>query len=506
MLGFARNAPPSEPSDMNETRLYSLATRRRANARPRVRRGQPTLFVSMLVAILLAATTACASRDSGDAAGRKPGDAPRPASAAGPPDTAGQARARAGSTTASVQSADVSGRFGDGGIVRTDFGDDDIAAAVAVQRDRKIVVAGGSGRRFALARYTPAGRLDPSFGKGGRVLTDVGAGDGAANAAAALAIQEDGKIVVAGTGNHDFVVARYTRDGRLDPSFGGDGKVATDLAGDAYGGDYGKAIALHRDRRIVVAGRGGDDFALARYMPNGRLDRSFGARGKVLTELGDDFAVAEAVAIQDDGKIVAFGGNEITMESSFALTRYTRGGQLDRTFGDGGILLGWFGVNGLISYANGGAVQADGRIVVAGFHNEVGPNGPTPYYFTVARYTARGELDRTFGGKGYVSTAGGDFAAAIAVERDGRIVAAGTNLAKYVLIRYMPDGRLDPRFGAGGKAATDIGPTTPGSAVDDEPALALQRDGKIVIAGGTGRVGRRDFVLARFKPNGDLDS
>jgi uncharacterized delta-60 repeat protein len=132
--------------------------------------------------------------------------------------------------------------FGSGGKVVTDFGtpahksgrgaEPRGAAALAIQGDDKIVVAGGTGSDFALARYRPDGQLDPTFGSGGKVVTDVGARPGSyeRSGANAIAIQPDGKILAAGTGPHDFALVRYTRDGRLDRSFGGGGEVFTDFS------------------------------------------------------------------------------------------------------------------------------------------------------------------------------------------------------------------------------------------------------------------------------------
>ena len=178
--------------------------------------------------------------------------------------------------------------FGPGGKVTTKRRASGSAFALALQPDGKIVVAGDAGgtfafekRTFVLARYTSNGRLDLTFGTGGKVTTDFG-GDTSASASA-LAIQSDGKIVVAGSagpggGTGDFALARYHPDGSLDLTFGTAGKVTTDF-GDSAGAS---ALALRPDGRIVVAGTTGTAFAgnntsPGPLHPDGSLDLSFGA-------------------------------------------------------------------------------------------------------------------------------------------------------------------------------------------------------------------------------------
>jgi uncharacterized delta-60 repeat protein len=180
--------------------------------------------------------------------------------------------------------------FGTAGKVRTDFGGDDIANALAIQPDGKIIAAGRTGSAFALARYTRDGRLDRRFGSGGKVVTDFGAPAGkdallSPHGAAAVAIQGDGKIVAAGGRGSNFALARYLPDGRLDPTFGEGGKVVTDVRAhpnqfDAYWERGANAVAIQPDGKIIAAGAGPRDFALARYTREGRLDRSLAAAAK----------------------------------------------------------------------------------------------------------------------------------------------------------------------------------------------------------------------------------
>ena len=172
------------------------------------------------------------------------------------------------------------------------------AYGIALQSDGKIVVAGTARNGFALARFNPDGSLDPGFDEDGKLTTSF-----AANAAGAdVAVQPDQKIVVAGTAGTDFALVRYNPDGSLDPGFDHDGIVTTTFGITATG----SGIVIQPDDRIVVAGTAGSDFAVARYNPDGSLDSGFDFDGVVTTSFGTK-AVAAGVVLQPDGKIVLAG-------------------------------------------------------------------------------------------------------------------------------------------------------------------------------------------------------
>ncbi len=377
---------------------------------------------------------------------------------------------------------DLDPSFGSSGKVTTDFGGSDAASAVAIQTDGRIVAAGRSGSGdFALARYNVDGSLDPTFGSSGMVMTDFGGSD----AASAVAIQPDGRIVTAGrSGSGDFALARYNADGSLDPSFGSGGKVTTDFGGF----DLALGVALQSDGKIVAAGQGGSsfDFALARYNADGSLDTSFGSGGKVTTDFGV-FEAATAVAIQRDGKIVATGSTFSSGFQQFALARYNADGSLDTSFGSGGIVTTDFGFGS--GFGGALAIQSDGKIVAAG---RAGSD------FVVARYNGDCSPDASFGSGGIVTTDFGgllfDAAFAVALQSNGKIVVAGSALgtsADFALARYTTDGNLDASFGSGGKVTTDFG------GFDVASGVALQADGKIIAAGQGGS--GSDFALARYQ-------
>ena len=396
---------------------------------------------------------------------------------------------------AATSPGDLDPSFGAGGIVTTDLGGSDGANAVAVQGDGKIVVAGFGPGGFSLVRYMTGGSLDPSFGTGGVVTTFFRGNDGVQ----ALVIQPDGKIVAAGSagGFGDFALARYNPDGTLDASFGAGGKVTTGFPGrsSAFG------VALQGDGKIVAAGQGqGGFFDLARYNLDGTLDPSFGAGGLVQTSFGSGGS-ATSVAIQADGKIVAAGGSSTGFPSSdFGLARYNPDGTLDPSFGVGGKVVTDFG---LTDSAIDLAIQPGGKLIAAGYSMNFSDSSAGG--FALARYNPDGSLDTGFGTGGEVVTYVGAQAAvgAIALQPDGKIVAAGSSTASatnssFVVTRYNGDGTLDVGFGSGGTVTTDV---TPG--FDNANAVALQADGRIVAAGPANGYANYDFAVVRYLAGGD---
>ncbi|WKX73290.1 calcium-binding protein [Streptomyces sp. XD-27] len=381
---------------------------------------------------------------------------------------------------------DLDTGFGAGGKVLTDMGGGEEAHGMAVQPDGKIVAVGiGASGDFGLARYTSDGSLDTGFSGDGMVTTDFG-GDDVANG---VALQSDGKIVVVGRSEDVvqggccwFTVARYTSDGSLDTAFSGDGMVTTDFGSD--GAADGSAVAVQSDGRIVAVGQSGGEFAVARYTSDGSLDTAFSGDGTVTTAF-DGGGLALDMALQPDGKIVAVGYAGGTA-FDFALARYTSDGSLDTGFsGDGKVTTDFGGTE----FGEGVAVQSDGRIVA------VGASGGD---FAVARYTGDGSLDTGFSGDGKVTTdfdGRFDHAHDVAVQSDGRIIAAGNSATadvhEFALARYNTTGSLDTGFSGDGKVTTDFGGT------DQASAVALQSDDKIVAAG-TGGPGY-DFALARYE-------
>jgi uncharacterized delta-60 repeat protein len=385
--------------------------------------------------------------------------------------------------------------FGEDGKLLTGIGDRSIgeATAIAVQPDGKLVVAGSSSSNVAVLRFRPNGALDTSFSSNGKLHTNISNVD----LGKALALQPDGKIMVAGFSSNDFLVVRFLPNGSLDNTFNGKGWVTTDFG--AF--EEALALGLQLDGRIVVAGvtnKVRAMFALARYLPNGTLDPTFRG-GTVITDLGSE-SVIEALALQPDGKIVVAG----TSGGDFVVARYLSNGVLDTSFNGTGLATTNFGG---IDRATTLALQHDGKIVAAGF-TVASPTGSTRFA-GLARYLQNGLPDPTFGddGKVLIDFGGdrGNQANALALQPDGKIVVAGTastnisntqSASNFALARFLPNGALDTRFGDKGTVITDFG-----GSVELALALAIQpRDGRLVVAGVSNaiRFGSSSFAVARY--------
>lgn len=358
-----------------------------------------------------------------------------------------------------------------------------------------------------------AGGLDSSFGTGGKVVTDLSPGFDVVHA---LTIQNDGKIIAAGTVGFEFALARYNPDGSLDRSFGDGGKVITDiLAAPSF--EEIHAVALQPDARIVVAGFAGGsgttntDFGLARYEPDGSLDRSFGNRGKVTTEFQSFNSTERALvlAIQSDGKILAGGAASppfALLSQVFGLARYNVDGSLDPTFGSGGkTTVTFVPFSDFNEFIHALAVQPDGKILAAGFVSND---------FGMARFNVDGSLDTSFGDGGKVRTdfsGRTDDAMRIALQPDGHILLAGRSIQflsdeDLALARYDSNGMLDTGFGAGGKVLADFFPTGSGLFGDGLNSIVFQEDGKIIAGGLSEFITRSDFGVARYNQDGTPDS
>ena len=378
-----------------------------------------------------------------------------------------------------------------------------------VQPDRKLVCVGQSVRRgsesedVALVRYLPDGRLDRGFGSGGIRLFDSGLGMDDIAASAMLA--PDGKIVVAGvadvagTDRQDFFLARFNADGSIDPRFGSGGFVTTDASPKSPDLDWGRAVAIQPDGKIVVAGQTSSAgpgeriaSALLRYLPTGELDQRFGHQGRLLVEVGEQtVAGANSLLIQPDGKLVI--GSSFNPAGS-VLARFHPDGRADASFGSGGTARQDVGV------VNGDVValmrQADGKLIAAGWG--IGRHDVA----VLTRFHANGRVDRSFGSNGRTLSKlidglpeVGGYAAAL--QADGKIVVAGGNGGRLLVARYLKNGKPDMGFGGIGSVTAAAGRMAHGYA----SAVRIQTDGRIVAAGAARKtkITDDDFALVRFE-------
>jgi uncharacterized delta-60 repeat protein len=402
-----------------------------------------------------------------------------------------------------------------------------------VQRLGAVAAAGLIAAWAPAGAGAAAGDLDETFGSKGR----TGAAVGPQSSVADIAVQRDGRIVLGGYATarkrQEFLVMRYTADGRPDPTFGTRGRVLTRLQSAAAI----QAIALQPNGRIVAAGvsirvvrgRRRLAFAVARYRGDGRLDRTFSRDGRLVLPMGNDgLSEARGVAIERGGTILVAGEawmrtgrGENDLAEMAALVRLTRSGRLAKSGrGTDGKLVAPLFTAG----AEDVAVQPDGRIVLA---------GPGFGDYRAARLTRAGRTDTRFGRRGVASAAFGrihipeiDYTAtmsgvpyAMALQRDGRIVLAGQvgeeegghRLDGFGVARLLPSGRVDARFGQHGAAVTEFWEAEQATGqVASEGArdVAVAPDGKIVAVGNAGRftnVWGRFFAVARYNPDGSPD-
>jgi len=399
--------------------------------------------------------------------------------------------------------------FASNGKAITDFGSDDYAEAMAVQPDGKLVVVGhanmggSTGTDFVLVRFLRDGAIDPSFGTAGKVNTDI---DGGSDQAFAVALQGDGKIVVAGS--HDvspkgksFAVVRYNTDGSLDTTFGSGGKVVTSFGSQS---DTAYAVVVQPDGKIVAGGHAstatrGIDFALARYETTGALDASFGNNGQVVTSIRalDSRDSIYALALQTTGgevKIVAVGG-----EGDFIVTRYNANGSVDAGFVIGQQPDGLFG--SVIGAARAVIVTPENKVVIAG---DIGHD------FALLQLTEDGIADTSFGGGTGrvitpVSSTNWDEAQAVVRQADGKLVvggwvyAGGSSAGDFALARYNTDGTLDAAFGSAGITITAV---APGTKADEGRALMLQADERVPtvrsVLAGSANDANSDIAVTRY--------
>ncbi len=401
-------------------------------------------------------------------------------------------------TIVSAQPGSLDLSFGNDGKAITDFdGSGDLAYAMALQPDGKIVLGGyayaGSTNDFALVRYNANGTPDNTFDSDGKVMTDF---NGSIDVINALAIQDDGKILAVGNSwdgsETHFALARYNTNGSLDNTFSGDGMAIFSWAEN----DYGTAVALQQDGKILIAGASylgnfGYHVSALRINTDGTLDNTFD-NGGIIAVIGDE-SQANAIILQSDGKIVLAGRTVSNANSDFLVIRYTASGSIDNTFDTDGIVTTSFGSGD--DYAFTCVQQSNGKLLVGGSS----ANGFNDY--ALARYNANGSLDNTFSSDGKVTTdisAGSDdYGYSVKVQPDGKILLGGYSewsLYDFSLVRYNANGSLDNLFDLDGKVTTDFRGT-----YDYGYALAIQPDGKIVVAGNSDNdTTGFDFAVARY--------
>jgi uncharacterized delta-60 repeat protein len=365
--------------------------------------------------------------------------------------------------------------------------------AVAVLPDGKILVSGEVNNRIVALRYTAAGVPDSSFGLNGIYNA------GFSCICASMVIQPDGKPLIAGTTAYatgatgaDFLIIRLKIDGTPDSSFGTYGMASVDFAGDE---DHAYALALQPDGKIIVTGDAIDRVALARLLADGRVDSSFGVHGRVTTYTGRFSGRSKAVGVAPDGRILIGGHAYLDMAGlSFIAIRYLPNGTVDTSFNHTGLVM--CNAGNTYNYAKAMQIMPDGKVVLAGTGTfSVGGSN-----FVLARYNINGSFDTSFGQGGIAVL---DFAGeeedalALALLPDGKLVVAGYATIGTEIdmetVRLTNNGRVDSSFGENGKITTDIH-----GEIDIARAIAVQPDGKVVLAGHSSTGTYNDLVVVRY--------
>jgi uncharacterized delta-60 repeat protein len=348
------------------------------------------------------------------------------------------------------------------------------------------------------SRQLMNGAPDLTFGPAGQRVPPLGF------AIADLAVQADGKMVVVGTLNDDFVVARLLPDGRPDPRFGtaGNGIVTTTFGGSS---DEARAVAVHADGRIVVGGikiNGFDDFqmAIARYLPNGSPDPTFDGDGKAVRDPGTwSSSSVNDLVVRSDGRILLAGTHiGFASDGDYMVTRLMPDGAYDRSFGAivpnttyrTGYSTAGFG--GFYEGAEAIAVQPDGRIVVGG---QTTANGHT---WALARFNSNGTLDHSFDGDAKFRSAMVDASlSGIALDSNGKVLIGGRWGRKSMVQRLNGDGSLDNSFRIGESVTIDLA----AQGYESVEQLLITPHKKILAIARAGD----DMVAVRLLPDGQRD-
>lgn len=400
--------------------------------------------------------------------------------------------------------------FSQDGILDTTYGNSGFyvhnsgayGKSIEMDANQKMVIGTyGTDRTFKFFRFSPSNQLDTTFGTSGSTSVSLGGEDALLND---MKIQPDGKIVAVGywedigsVNRKDFVVVRLNADGTLDTTFNGTGKLTI-----AFGTneDIANAVAIQNDGKILVAGHSFTgsyrDIAIARINVNGTLDTTFGTNGKVTTDLAGNNDAAICIAINTDGKFAVgsytYGAGSSNNFADFGIAKYNTDGSLDTSFSTDGKHVVVISPSGN-DKPEAIAFQGNGKILMGG---SAFLNTSVRDDFAIVRLNANGTLDTSFNTDGIFTTAIGssdDTARAMKLLSDGKILLAGTvasgSYTDIGLIRVTSSGNLDSTFGTNGKTQQGYGNL---SVIQD---MNIMSDGKIMVCGSAGST---NIFLARF--------
>lgn len=421
--------------------------------------------------------------------------------------------------------------FGNEGKIIADFSFNtgSIATSVAIDQQNNIIVGGFdflNNSTYAFAKYFENGQLDTTFGQNGYVVTDLSNDYNIFNNQGfdlylyttfkINAIDNNNNIILSGyignSGNYDIFVSRYLPNGQIDTTFGTNGIVISDFSQNDSSQQYSVVVDKHNN--IIVVGRNyneNDDiyyYALARYLPTGSLDTSFGNQGTILNTFSNtDSSVALSVAFDQNNNIVISGidYNSNTDNSYYALARYLPDGSLDTSFGDDGIIVNqYFSISDSLALSL--AIDQNNNIVIAGFANG---------QYALARYLPTGSLDYSFGYQGtlvssFTENSYYSQANAVVVDVDNNIIIGGFDLNpynpsfySYVLVKYLPNGQADTTFGDNGMVLTSFDSNN-SSSLQLANSIAIDRNNNLLVAGIDWNLSNINYALVKYRNFPDL--
>lgn len=404
--------------------------------------------------------------------------------------------------------------FNGSGYNRIDFlGNTDVANDLAMQPDQKIVAAGVAftpawNVELRVVRLNDDGSLDATFGNQGAVGYAPSGMSYYEAHAQAVAIQPDGKIVVAGAATNNngllqVLIIRLNSDGSFDLSFGNNGICIAPISG---GNSIAEDVALDAAGNIVVAGSAYNDMfnitpMLARFLPDGTPDATFGNDGSVLMDVEAIDNEFTSICLQPDGKILASGHYEATGGIyNTLLARFMPDGLLDPSFGNSGMALA--NINGVTDEFFGMALNSQGEIIVGGYTN----HNYDRYNMLLMKYNQNGVPEPSFGNLGIVEFGQNAYNVVydLKIQPDDKILVAGASGEfapgdnDWILARFDKDGTVDASFGTDGYTLTQFF-----GEQDEMQAIEIDGNDKIYACGKTLNTsqGIRDFTIARFTNN-----
>ena len=412
----------------------------------------------------------------------------------------------------SVNAGVLDANFGNNGIIDTNFSMNySVSTSLVIDKQNNIIIGGSefdnnNNNTYAFAKYLPTGQLDTTFGNQGIVITDLSNDNYFYNGFNGpfifnkiIAVDNNNNIIFSGTvgqqQDYNIVLARYLSNGQIDLSFGVNGYVLTDFSGN----DSSQAFSVQVDLcdNIVVAGldtdsNGNNNYALAKFLPTGMIDLSFGNQGFIVSDFsGNDNSVALSLAIDQQNNIIVAGSNN----DSYAFSKYSASGDLIVT------IVTNFGYYNDYSAAFSVAIDQQNNIIIGGIQND---NYSSSNY-ALAKYDQNGDIITSFGDNGTIIAdfSGNDYSSGLSVVVDlqNNIIIGGFSNGYYALAKYNQNGVLDTTFGNGGSIITTYSANPSFSIVN---SVVIDQQNNIFVSGYEVHYPIINYSIAKYFNSADL--